>query len=94
MVNFCSVHLMNLDEGGLRMVRVYSEQVEHMAFPLPRDTVPPWKLEVCHVQEDPTLTSITLHHMIRQNNRFSERIKEFDTLFQLYPQDISDDQVR
>ncbi|XP_025107228.1 helicase with zinc finger domain 2-like isoform X5 [Pomacea canaliculata] len=93
-VDVAAVHLMNLDEGGLRMVRVYSEQVEHMAFPLPRDTVPPWKLEVCHVQEDPTLTSITLHHMIRQNNRFSERIKEFDTLFQLYPQDISDDQVQ
>ena len=75
------------------MVRVYDEQVESLAFPVPRDTIPPNKLKAAS-PGNPELQKMALHHLIRYPpNRFYQKIVEFDSLFGLYPNDITDDQV-
>ncbi|KAK7469686.1 hypothetical protein BaRGS_00036315 [Batillaria attramentaria] len=76
------------------MVRVNEEEVESLLFPVPRDTIPPRKKKLANVQEYPQLQKITLHHLIRRPaNHYSQKIEEFDSLFGLYPHDITDDQV-
>ena len=76
------------------MVRMYEEQVENVAFPVPRDTVSPSRLKATS-PASPDLQGMALHHMVRSpSNRHYQRILEYDSLFGLYPQDITDDQVR
>ena len=87
------MHLKSFGRAAPRMVRVYEEHVENLAFPVPRDTVPPSKVKAASASS-PELQGIALHHLIRHPpNRFYQKILEFDSLFGLYPQDITDDQV-
>lgn len=84
---------MKFGHNAPHMVRVYEEQVENLAFPVPRDTMPTCKAKAT-TASSPELQSIALHHMLRNSpNRFYQKILEFDSLFGLYPQDITDDQV-
>lgn len=92
-----TVCLKSMTQTTPRIVRVYDNEKENADYPVPRSTTPPSRLKVAdsgpsaHQQ---LLQSVTLHHQVRSNaNSFSQKIIEFDSLFGLYPQDITDDQV-
>ncbi|XP_070186287.1 3'-5' exoribonuclease HELZ2-like isoform X2 [Littorina saxatilis] len=92
-VDAIAAQLQTLKQANPRVVRVYGERVESLTFPVPRDTIPPNKLKAISPGK-PEVQDIALHQLIRrQSNRFSQRILEYDSLFGLYPQDITDDQV-
>ena len=76
------------------VVRVYSERIEQLEFPVPHDPVPPKKVKSTDILSDPALKKIALHHLIRQpSNIYHQTIVEYDMLFNLYPDDISHEQV-
>lgn len=77
-----------------KVIRVYTETMEQQEFPLPK----PIPAKKCNITGDcivPELyRDIALHHIIRRpSNAFSTRINEYDMLFRMYPDDISDEQI-
>lgn len=93
-IDAVAAHLLALGPTLPKVVRLYDEEVESVVFPVPRDTIPPRKHKLAAVQENPQLQTMALHQLIRrESNRHSRKIEEFDSLFALYPHDITDDQV-
>ncbi|XP_076459401.1 3'-5' exoribonuclease HELZ2-like isoform X2 [Babylonia areolata] len=92
-VDVIAAHLKSLSQTAPRMVRVYDEVVECVDFPVPRSTISPNRLKMTRpgCQQ---LQKMALHHLIRSPpNSFYKKIQEFDLLFGLYPNDITDDQI-
>ena len=74
--------------GCPKIVRVYSEEDEQKDFPTVRGQVTGSKLSSA------VMVDFALHHKIRgSGSQFSESIQEHDMLLQLYPDDISGDQI-
>ncbi|XP_048248196.1 helicase with zinc finger domain 2-like isoform X1 [Haliotis rufescens] len=89
-----AAYLLSMGPRCPRLVHVYSEKLERRDYPLPRDPIAPKKRKPSEVCVDPHIKGIALHELIRQPaNQYSQRIQELDTLFGLYPDDISDDQI-
>ncbi|KAK7915419.1 hypothetical protein WMY93_011180 [Mugilogobius chulae] len=65
-------------EDSLKVLRVYSEEVENLDYPYP-ECVLQFSTKTRAEPSKPSLRSITLHHLIRQpTNQYSEQIKAFD----------------
>ncbi|XP_046550029.1 LOW QUALITY PROTEIN: helicase with zinc finger domain 2-like [Haliotis rubra] len=89
-----AAYLLSMGPRCPRLVHVYSEKLERRDYPLPRDPIAPKKRKASEVYVDPHIKQIALHELIRQAaNQYSQQIQELDTLFGLYPDDISDDQI-
>ena len=87
-----AAQLMRQEHSCPRLVRVYGERVEASAFPLPRSPHPPGPPGSLTVP--PAMGGIALHNLVRRHaNPASSKITEFDSIFALYPNDITDTQV-
>lgn len=89
-----SGYLKKINNMCPKVIRVYTETMEQQEFPLPK----PIPAKKCNITGDcivPELyRDIALHHIIRRpSNAFSTRINEYDMLFRMYPDDISDEQI-
>ncbi|KAL8623914.1 hypothetical protein ACOMHN_054255 [Nucella lapillus] len=92
-VDVIAAHLKSLSGTFLRMVRVYDEVVENVEFPVPRNTIPPARLRASPAGS-PHLQKMALHHLIHSPpNPYCQQIEERSSLFQLCPNDITDDQL-
>uniref|UniRef100_A0ABM0MGU2 Helicase with zinc finger domain 2-like n=1 Tax=Saccoglossus kowalevskii TaxID=10224 RepID=A0ABM0MGU2_SACKO len=69
-----------LGDFGMKIVRVYSDNIEQKEFPIPG--TPQQRSKRRDVIMPPEHQCVSLHHLIRQkSNQFSEEIREFDRLF-------------
>lgn len=89
-------YLKRLGRSCPKLVRVYSENIEHEEFPLPGDPIPPKRQSsAASASVDPTLKDIALHHLIRKaSNEYSEKINFYDEYFAECPDDVSDKDVQ
>ncbi|XP_050390271.1 helicase with zinc finger domain 2, partial [Patella vulgata] len=89
-VDVVAEKLLNLKESCPNIIRVYSERIEQMEFPLPRNSILTTKRSSTEVSKNPAVKDRSLHHLIRApDNTYSKQIKEFDRVFQpSIPDDI------
>jgi hypothetical protein len=78
---------------------VYEEEKEQADYPMPRSAIPQSRSAKSSTDgsspDTQWLQSIALHHLVRGHaNRFSQKILELDSLFSLYFEGITDDQVK
>ncbi|XP_055954676.1 helicase with zinc finger domain 2-like isoform X2 [Patella vulgata] len=86
--------LLNLGTSCPNIIRVYSNRIENMEYPLPRDSVPTKKRSSAEVSKVQAIRDRALHHLIRApGNSHSEEIKDFDRLFQPSSPDDVDELV-
>ncbi|KAK7915623.1 hypothetical protein WMY93_011384 [Mugilogobius chulae] len=76
-------------EDSLKVLRVYSEEVENLDYPYP-ECVLQFSTKTRAEPSKPSLRNITLHHLIRQpTNQYSEQIKAFDLRIKAAVQDTT-----
>lgn len=90
-----SGYLKKLGPSCPKLVRVYSENIEHKEFPLPRDPIPTRRQSsAASASTDPTLRDIALHHLIRQPScDYSLMLRMYDEHFARCPEEVSDEEV-
>ncbi|XP_064617537.1 3'-5' exoribonuclease HELZ2-like [Liolophura sinensis] len=95
-VDVVAGHLKKLGSSCPKLVRVYSENIEHEEFPLPRDLIPTRRQSsAASASADPTHKDIALHHLIRKaTSDYSEELKLYDEYFATRPEDVSDEDVK
>ncbi|XP_055954677.1 helicase with zinc finger domain 2 [Patella vulgata] len=86
--------LLHLGESCPNIIRVYSNRIENMEYPLPRDSVPTKKRYSAEVSKVQAIRDRALHHLIRApGNSYSEKIRDFDRMFQPSSPDDVDELV-
>ena len=85
--------LQSMGPTAPRIIRVYDEEAENTDFPVPFSSLSPSKQKGANAS-NPDLQRIALHHVIRfPTNVYHQEIREYDSLFSLYPHDVRFDQV-
>ena len=68
-----------------KIVRVYSDALEHQVFPIPRDVTAKKRGRRYDILDSEQYKKIALHHLIRkESNSFHKDIRAFDKKFKLY----------
>ncbi|WAQ95180.1 HELZ2-like protein [Mya arenaria] len=94
-VDLVNGYFMSLNSSSPRVVRVYSPDVERVLHPPPRvvsrSTSTFADQEISQIKNH--YSSLSLYELIRgSNSPYCKRLKEYEGLFSLYPDDIADDQ--
>ncbi|XP_048877850.1 helicase with zinc finger domain 2-like isoform X2 [Brienomyrus brachyistius] len=80
-------------EKKLKVLRVYSRQIEMLEYPYPGSTIQLSRRSLRQEHSKPELRLISLHHRIRgTENPFSSQIRDFDERIRLKKQ-LTDDEV-
>ena len=77
---------------GLKILRIYGQEVERKIFPVP-DKVSVFRSKRVAVQlnDDEALKNVSLHHVIRSREcQFAEALKQYDHDFKKYLEDGCD----
>ena len=71
---------------GLKILRMYGQEIERKVFPVPdKITLFRSKRVAVQLKADEDLKDVSLHHVIRSAKcPFAEQLKKFDKLFQEY----------